>query len=142
MEINGINVREQRRHLGLTQTELAQRCGISRTYLSMLERGEADNPSMAVVKALEAALGISTFDKPERMFTASCYLCGTMTGLQMIPHRKDHQIVGWIFACRHCAPKLYNSELIALLPKQPPDHSDLNCSCSLEAKENHGPAQP
>jgi transcriptional regulator with XRE-family HTH domain len=103
----------------MTQRELADMVGISRTYLSMLENGTATNPSCDVVNRLSQVLSLATFDKPERTFIASCYLCQTDTGLQMVPHRKDGYMVGWIFACTRCAPQLYGAELIATLPEHP-----------------------
>ncbi|KAA8673392.1 helix-turn-helix transcriptional regulator [Clostridium sp. HV4-5-A1G] len=40
----------------LTQCELADKIGISRYYLSALERGKAKNPSIAVMKAISKEL--------------------------------------------------------------------------------------
>ena len=49
-------VRECRQALGLSQTQLAQRCGLSRQFLVRVERGLA-LPSLEVAQRLEAALG-------------------------------------------------------------------------------------
>ena len=55
----GERVRNQRRDLGLSQTELANKAKISRTYLSLIERGEADNISFSILSQLALALGTS-----------------------------------------------------------------------------------
>ena len=57
-----------------------------------------------------------TFDMPVRAFTASCYRCGTTNNLEMVPHRKDERLVGWIFSCHDCAPKVYGGEVSVVFP--------------------------
>ncbi len=47
-----------RRALGISQSELADRAGISRNYVSLIERGEASNLSLNVLHNLAAALGV------------------------------------------------------------------------------------
>ncbi|HLF89597.1 MAG TPA: helix-turn-helix transcriptional regulator [Anaerolineales bacterium] len=49
----------QRRTLGISQGELAERAGISRNYVSLIERGEASNLSINVLNNLAAALGVT-----------------------------------------------------------------------------------
>ena len=56
----GARVREQRRERSLTQEELAERLSISRTYLSQIEGGRAQNLSYRLATALAAELGIET----------------------------------------------------------------------------------
>jgi transcriptional regulator with XRE-family HTH domain len=112
-------IRDRRVALGLTQQQVADRAGISRTYLSNLERGESDNATWDIIYRLSEALGKETFDEPERQFLASCYLCSIRTDLEMLPHRKNGRLVGWIFSCRSCAPSLYGAELIATLAGDP-----------------------
>lgn len=48
-----------RRALGISQSELADRAGISRNYVSLIERGEASNLSLNVLHNLAAALGVT-----------------------------------------------------------------------------------
>ncbi len=55
----GERVRNQRRDLGLSQTELATKAKISRTYLSLIEREEADNISFSILSQLALALDTS-----------------------------------------------------------------------------------
>lgn len=52
----GHQVSERRKELGLYQKDLAQRAGISRNYLSQIERGEAHNVSTRVLSQLAVAL--------------------------------------------------------------------------------------
>ena len=42
---------------GMSQTELAKRAHTSQPYLALLERGEKQNPSLAVLRRLAKALG-------------------------------------------------------------------------------------
>jgi transcriptional regulator with XRE-family HTH domain len=53
----GTAIKEHRSALGLTQEQLAERCGFDRTYISMLERGKR-NPSL--LNLLRLAEGLET----------------------------------------------------------------------------------
>jgi transcriptional regulator with XRE-family HTH domain len=53
----GQRVRELRRAAGLTQEDLADRCGLFRTYMSRVETGQA-NPTLSMIHALAASLGV------------------------------------------------------------------------------------
>jgi transcriptional regulator with XRE-family HTH domain len=54
----GARVRERRAQEGWTQEALADRVGISRTYLSHIEQGQAKNLSYRLAQELAAVLGI------------------------------------------------------------------------------------
>jgi transcriptional regulator with XRE-family HTH domain len=54
----GSRVFEERKKQGLSQSELAERAGISRNYVSLIERGEATNVSVAIVNKLATALSV------------------------------------------------------------------------------------
>jgi transcriptional regulator with XRE-family HTH domain len=54
----GQKVRERRRSEGLSQEELAKAVGISRNYLSQIERGQATNLSWQVMERLTSVLGL------------------------------------------------------------------------------------
>lgn len=60
METNdfGERVKEERDRLGWSQARLAEEVGISRNYLSQIERGEAKNLSWQVKNNLSQTLGI------------------------------------------------------------------------------------
>lgn len=51
-------VRDRRSQEGLSQQELADKIGISRNYLSQIERGQATNLSWQVRERLSAVLGL------------------------------------------------------------------------------------
>ena len=51
-------VRERRLADGLSQVDLAERAGISRNYLSQIERGVSTNLSQSVVRRISEALGL------------------------------------------------------------------------------------
>lgn len=55
----GRQVQAKRKEKNLSQTELGDLVGISRNYVSMIERGEAENISMKIVNQLAVALGSS-----------------------------------------------------------------------------------
>lgn len=50
------NVRKRRQELGFSQEELADRCGLHRTYVGAIERGER-NVSIDNIDRISAALG-------------------------------------------------------------------------------------
>jgi transcriptional regulator with XRE-family HTH domain len=54
----GTAVRARRKHLGISQEELAERAGLHRTYVADVERG-ARNLSLGSIEKLAYALGIS-----------------------------------------------------------------------------------
>ena len=51
----GRAIRNRRRTLGLSQEELAWRCGLNRSYITDIERG-ARNPSLKTIARLAEAL--------------------------------------------------------------------------------------
>lgn len=59
MQTKRLKIVEARRKKGLTQDELAYRVGISRAFLSNIERGEHD-PSLKVAQLISKELGEST----------------------------------------------------------------------------------
>lgn len=54
----GETVRRLREHEGISQEELADRCGLHRTYVGSVERGER-NVSLANIVRLAKALNVS-----------------------------------------------------------------------------------
>ena len=50
-------MRELRERRGMSQEQLAQRCGLHRTYVGGIERGER-NPSLINIGRIAAALGV------------------------------------------------------------------------------------
>jgi transcriptional regulator with XRE-family HTH domain len=57
----GYNVKYLRATRQATQAEVAEKCGLFRTYLSRIESGEA-NPSLTVIVALAEALEVVPSD--------------------------------------------------------------------------------
>lgn len=53
----GRKIREERNKLGISQEELAERAGVHRTYIGMLERGEK-NITLKNIKKIAKALKI------------------------------------------------------------------------------------
>lgn len=63
----GEAVKRRRMEDGMSQEELADRVGISRTYISLLERGQATNLSWSVVSKLNTILGIKVASPGEEV---------------------------------------------------------------------------
>jgi XRE family transcriptional regulator, master regulator for biofilm formation len=42
----------------LTQAQVARKAGVTKNYITMLERGDRKNPSLDIVKKLAKALGV------------------------------------------------------------------------------------
>ncbi|NVO07006.1 MAG: helix-turn-helix transcriptional regulator [Rhodoferax sp.] len=57
LETIGLQIRRHRKACGLSQEELATRCGMFRTYLSRIEGGTA-NPTVRVLQSLASVLEI------------------------------------------------------------------------------------
>lgn len=57
----GLRIRALRANLVITQEDLAERCGLFRTYLSRIETGRA-NPTLTMLYDLADALGVSVTD--------------------------------------------------------------------------------
>ncbi|MCB9134205.1 MAG: helix-turn-helix transcriptional regulator [Anaerolineales bacterium] len=61
----------RRRALGISQSELAERAGISRNYVSLIERAEASNLSLNVLHNLANALGVTAAELTGEMQEAA-----------------------------------------------------------------------
>ena len=57
----GKRMRELRQQAGFSQEELADRCGLHRTYVGGIERGER-NPSLMNIGRIARALGVPLED--------------------------------------------------------------------------------
>lgn len=53
-------VRQLRLEAGLSQVEFGERCGFYQTYLSRLERGQA-NPTLNAMEVIANALGLTIY---------------------------------------------------------------------------------
>lgn len=63
----GARIRALRLAAGMTQDDLAEHCGLFRTYMSRIETGKA-NPTLTMIYALATSLGVSVnalFTPPE-----------------------------------------------------------------------------
>ena len=56
--IDGAKLRTARVRRGYSQQSLADRVGISRSYLADMERGRKTNPRVAVLEAIAKSLGV------------------------------------------------------------------------------------
>jgi transcriptional regulator with XRE-family HTH domain len=55
----GRQIQLKRKDKKISQTKLAEITGVSRNYISIIERGEAHNISMKVINQMAVALGVS-----------------------------------------------------------------------------------
>jgi transcriptional regulator with XRE-family HTH domain len=51
-------VKRRRKALGITQAALAQKVGVTKQYITMLERGKHRSPSLPTLRKLAKALGV------------------------------------------------------------------------------------
>ena len=66
-------IKEYRVQQGMTIKELAEKVGISRVYLSMIESGKADNISSKVLVNIASALGKKVDDLiDDKIFYSNC----------------------------------------------------------------------
>jgi transcriptional regulator with XRE-family HTH domain len=54
-------VRELRLQKGMSQVEFGERCGFYQTYLSRIERGQA-NPTLNAIEVIANGLGLTVFE--------------------------------------------------------------------------------
>ncbi|MFG5779582.1 helix-turn-helix domain-containing protein [Comamonas sp. J-3] len=73
-------VRDKRLELGLSQVEFGEKCGFYQTYLSRIERGQA-NPTLNAMEVIANGLGISVFEMFEAVGLA-------VSNAQVKPSRK------------------------------------------------------
>jgi transcriptional regulator with XRE-family HTH domain len=52
------NVIAKRKQLGLRQSDLAEKCGLSVKYIADIEQGQSGNPTLETVCAVAKGLGI------------------------------------------------------------------------------------
>lgn len=57
----GARLKQLRQEKGLTQEQFAQKCGLHKNYIGMIERGER-NPSLINIDLIAKGLGISISD--------------------------------------------------------------------------------
>jgi transcriptional regulator with XRE-family HTH domain len=55
----GARIRDLREQRGMTLGDLERACGVSKGYLSQLERGDASNPTIIAVGKIAHGLGVS-----------------------------------------------------------------------------------
>lgn len=55
----GDNIKRIRKQNNISQQELAERCGISKSQISRLESGEQENPQIQTIVAIATALSAS-----------------------------------------------------------------------------------
>ncbi len=58
----GSVLKKLREEKGLTQEQVAKQGGITKPYLSQLESGARENPSLPVLKRLAKALGVRVIE--------------------------------------------------------------------------------
>ncbi|MDE5413772.1 helix-turn-helix domain-containing protein [Alkalihalobacterium chitinilyticum] len=56
--MNGGNIRQLRQKKGMSLDRLSELSGVSKSYLSYIERGLQTNPSISVLEKMSQALGV------------------------------------------------------------------------------------
>lgn len=57
----GLRIAELRKQLGISQEELAERCGVHRTYIGSIERGEK-SPTLNTIEKFAKGLNVCIHD--------------------------------------------------------------------------------
>lgn len=57
----GLRIAELRRRLSISQEELAERCGVHRTYIGSIERGEK-SPTLNTIEKIAKGLGVEIIE--------------------------------------------------------------------------------
>ena len=83
----GPYLKNLRLRAGLTQTQLAQKCRFTRTYINQLEKGKTDPPTRQTSKALARALGREEREVWKYAFTARLERWARKEGYRKIPNR-------------------------------------------------------
>ncbi|MCK0470361.1 helix-turn-helix domain-containing protein [Halalkalibacter sp. APA_J-10(15)] len=65
--MNGGNIRDLRKSKGMSLNELADVSGVSKSYISYIERGLQRNPSIIVLKKISDALDVEFMTLIEKM---------------------------------------------------------------------------
>lgn len=65
--MNGGKIRIIREEKGMTLNELAFQSGVSKSYISYIERGMQKNPSISVLEKISVALGIEFIELIESL---------------------------------------------------------------------------
>lgn len=60
-QVVATNLRKLRKELGISQEDLAERCGLHRTYVGAIERSER-NITLQTLERLAKSLGVSPHD--------------------------------------------------------------------------------
>lgn len=60
---------------------------------------------------LEKELNVMLAQEIERTYLAHCIGCRETDGLVLFAHRIEGQMVGWVFTCSDCKPKMSQLQL-------------------------------
>lgn len=60
-QVVAINLRQQRKRIGISQEDLAEKCGLHRTYIGAIERSER-NITLQTLERIAESLAISPHD--------------------------------------------------------------------------------
>ena len=59
VKLKNINLKIARVRKGLSQQELSEKTNVSKQYISLLETGQAKNPSLSIMKKIAEVLEVS-----------------------------------------------------------------------------------
>jgi transcriptional regulator with XRE-family HTH domain len=83
----GPYLKDLRLHAGLTQSQLAQKCRLTSTYINQLEKEKTDPPARQTSRALARALGLEERELWKYAFTARLERWARKEGYKKIPNR-------------------------------------------------------
>jgi transcriptional regulator with XRE-family HTH domain len=96
----GAEVRRRRKAQGLTLEQLAERSGLTFSYLSTVETGKRD-PSLSTMRALATALGVALGDLLEPAVDISDQAQTVARLFKVAPPEVQHGVLLILGACAH-----------------------------------------
>lgn len=100
----GDYVARRRRELGFSQDELAQKADLSRTYVSLIERNEAQNVSREVIERIAQALSVPTSKLSGQAEPADLFIPPTLKDFA-IQEKLTLDVVEWLIKMPRRGPE-------------------------------------
>lgn len=116
------NLQKLLKESGMSQTALAKKAGVSKTYIWQLLNEDAKSPGIDIMIKIAAVFGVTVDDiihnrkgklikAVDEEYQTACIRCGRKSNLSIIPHRLNNRVVGMVFCCANCNEYVYNADI-------------------------------
>jgi transcriptional regulator with XRE-family HTH domain len=95
----GARIRRLRESFGMTQKGLAQRVGLPQNYVSQIETGAYNNPTLALITRLADGLGVPTAALVDDSNQRSDQEIELLGAIRMLPDTVREHVTGIVKAC-------------------------------------------